>query len=131
MNWKIKPGCKYTPTHEWVSFDGNLATVGITDYAQDMLKDIVFIELPDVGQAVKAGKNLAVIESVKAVSDVFSPIDGRVVEINEVLLDQPELLNSDPYGAWVVKIEFEAGYENPSLLEEKEYEEFAREEANK
>ena len=131
MNWKTKPGCKYTRTHEWVSFDGNLATVGITDYAQDMLKDIVFIELPDVGQEMKAGKNLAVIESVKAVSDVFSPIDGRVVEINEALLDQPELLNADPYGAWVVKIEIGAGYENPSLMEEKEYEAFAQEEANK
>lgn len=132
MIWEIRPGCKYTRTHEWVSFDGDQATVGITDFAQDMLKDIVYIELPDTGQDVQAGKNLAVIESVKAVSDVYSPVDGKVTEVNEALLDQPELLNKDPYGeGWIVKIEMAAGYENPSLMEEKEYVAFIQEEASK
>lgn len=122
MNWQIRSGLKYTRTHEWVSFDGGLATVGITDYAQDMLKDIVYVELPETGQEAKAGERLVVLESVKAVSDLYAPVDGEVVEINEALQDQPELLNEDPYGeAWVVKIRVAPGYENPELLDEDEY----------
>ncbi len=132
MTWKTKQGCRYTRTHEWVSFDGDQATVGITDFAQDMLKDIVYVELPAAGQGAAAGKNLAVIESVKAVSDIYSPVDGRVAEVNEVLLDQPEMLNRDPYGeGWMVKIEVAAGYEDPALMEEKEYAAFILEEAGK
>jgi glycine cleavage system H protein len=123
---------KYTRTHEWVSFDGGLATVGITDYAQDMLKDIVYVELPETGQEAKAGERLVVLESVKAVSDLYAPVDGEVVEINEALQDQPELLNEDPYGeAWVVKIRVAPGYENPELLDEDEYAALLKEEAEK
>jgi glycine cleavage system H protein len=123
---------KYTRTHEWVSFDGGLATVGITDYAQDMLKDIVYVELPETGQEAKSGERLVVLESVKAVSDLYAPVDGEVVEINEALQDQPELLNEDPYGeAWVVKIRVAPGYENPELLDEDEYAALLKEEAEK
>ncbi|HOA36161.1 MAG TPA: glycine cleavage system protein GcvH [Bacillota bacterium] len=132
MNWQIRSGLKYTRTHEWVSFDGGLATVGITDYAQDMLKDIVYVELPETGQEAKAGERLVVLESVKAVSDLYAPVDGEVVEINEALQDQPELLNEDPYGeAWVVKIRVAPGYENPELLDEDEYAALLKEEAEK
>lgn len=132
MNWQIRSGLKYTRTHEWVSRDGDLATVGITDYAQDMLKDIVYVELPEAGQEAQAGEKLVVLESVKAVSDLYAPVDGEVVEVNEALLDQPELLNEDPYGAaWVVKIKVAAGYENPELMDEDEYAAFVKEEAEK
>ncbi|HOJ85008.1 MAG: glycine cleavage system protein GcvH [Dethiobacteria bacterium] len=132
MNWQIRSGLKYTRTHEWVSFDGGLATVGITDYAQDMLKDIVYVELPETGQEAKSGERLVVLESVKAVSDLYAPVDGEVVEINEALQDQPELLNEDPYGeAWVVKIRVAPGYENPELLDEDEYAALLKEEAEK
>jgi glycine cleavage system H protein len=132
VNWQIRSGLKYTRTHEWVSFDGGLATVGITDYAQDMLKDIVYVELPETGQEAKAGERLVVLESVKAVSDLYAPVDGEVVEINEALQDQPELLNEDPYGeAWVVKIRVAPGYENPELLDEDEYAALLKEEAEK
>jgi glycine cleavage system H protein len=132
VNWQIRSGLKYTRTHEWVSFDGGLATVGITDYAQDMLKDIVYVELPETGQEAKSGERLVVLESVKAVSDLYAPVDGEVVEINEALQDQPELLNEDPYGeAWVVKIRVAPGYENPELLDEDEYAALLKEEAEK
>ena len=132
MNWEIRSGLKYTRTHEWVSRDGDLVTVGITDYAQDMLKDIVYVELPEAGQEAQAGEKLVVLESVKAVSDLYAPVDGEVVEVNEALLDQPELLNEDPYGAaWVVKIKVAAGYENPELMVEDEYAAFVKEEAEK
>ncbi len=132
MNWEVREGLKYTRTHEWISFAGDLATVGITDYAQDMLKDIVYVELPETGQGAQAGESLVVLESVKAVSDLYAPLDGEVVEINEALLDQPELLNTDPYGdAWVVKIKVAPGYENPELLNEDEYTALLKEEAEK
>ncbi|HPU01791.1 MAG TPA: glycine cleavage system protein GcvH [Bacillota bacterium] len=122
MNWQVQKGLKYTRTHEWVRLEGDLATVGITDYAQDMLKDIVYVELPEVGRLAKAGESLAVLESVKAVSDLYAPVDGEVVEVNEALLEQPELLNQDPYGeAWVVKMKVAPGYENPDLLDEEAY----------
>ncbi|MGB3915240.1 MAG: glycine cleavage system protein GcvH [Dethiobacteria bacterium] len=132
MSWEIREGLKYTRTHEWVCFEGELVTVGITDYAQDMLKDVVYVELPEVGQEAQAGESLAVVESVKAVSDLYAPVDGEVLEVNELLLDQPELLNEDPYGeAWVVKIKVAPGYKNPGLLEKDGYAALVKEEAAK
>ncbi len=99
--------------------------VGITDYAQDRLGSIVFVELPEVGFEVRAGENMAVIESVKAVADTYSPVDGTVTEINEKLLEQPELLNEDPYGeGWMVKINIREGRETAGLLKADEYGEF-------
>lgn len=94
----------YTKDHEWVKMEGDTATIGITDYAQKSMGDIVFINMPQEGDSFKAGDSLCDVESVKAVSDVFSPISGTVAAINEELLDAPEKLNQDPYGAWLVKL---------------------------
>ncbi|MEW5784010.1 MAG: glycine cleavage system protein GcvH [Bacillota bacterium] len=122
MKWEVREGLLYTPKHEWIKQDGSEVTSGITDYAQDMLKDIVYVELPELGRVVKAGESVAVIESVKAVSDAYSPVDGVIKAVNELLLDQPELLNQDPYGAgWIVKVEIAAGYVNPDLMDMKAY----------
>ena len=95
----------YSNTHEWVSVEDGVATVGITDFAQDALGDIVFINMPEVGDEVQAGQEFGDVESVKAVSDLVSPVSGTVAQINEDLIDSPELLNSDPYGAWIIKVE--------------------------
>ena len=96
----------YTKEHEWVSVSDNTATVGITDYAQKSLHEIVYVELPEVGRELTQGEVMGSVESVKAVSDVYAPVSGRVVEVNEKLLDEPETLNNDPYGeGWIAKIE--------------------------
>ena len=96
---------KYTRSHEWVKEEDGHYVVGLTDYAQDALGDIVFINLPEVGDSVAKEEAFADVESVKAVSDVFSPFDGTVLEINEELLDEPQKVNEDPYGAWLIKVE--------------------------
>lgn len=95
---------KYLKSHEWVKMDGDTAIVGISDFAQDALGDVVFINLPAEGDSVTAGESFCDIESVKAVSDVLSPVSGTIVEVNEALADAPETLNSDPYGAWIIKV---------------------------
>ena len=96
---------KYTKDHEWVKLEGGTATIGITDYAQEHLTDIVFVELPEIGRKAEEGKPIAAVESVKAVSDVFAPIDGEVTEVNEKLQDAPETLNTDPYvEGWIFKV---------------------------
>ena len=97
---------KYSKEHEWVRLEGNKAVVGITDFAQSQLGDVVFVELPTVGAAAVAGKRFSVVESVKAVSDIFAPVNGTVVEINEALNDAPEKVNQDPYGqGWIAVME--------------------------
>jgi glycine cleavage system H protein len=113
----IPADLKYTRSHEWLRAEADgTVTVGITDHAQDALGDLVFVETPEAGRGVKAGEACAVVESVKAASDVYSPIDGEIIEGNEALATQPELLNSDPYGAgWIMKIR-PAG-EVPGLLD--------------
>lgn len=95
---------KYTKSHEWVKEEDGVFVVGLTDYAQEALGDIVFINLPEEGDAVTAGDSFSDVESVKAVSDVFSPVSGVVAEVNEELLDNPALVNEDPYGAWLIKV---------------------------
>lgn len=95
----------YTTSHEWVSVEGDTYTIGLTDFAQDALGDLVFVNLPMEGDEVVAGEAFADVESVKAVSDVFSPVTGTVVQINEDLLDAPEAINENPYGAWLVRVE--------------------------
>ncbi len=96
----------YSKSHEWAQFlDETTAVVGLTDYAQDALGDLVFVNLPEPGDSVEAGEAFGDVESVKAVSDVFSPVSGTVAEINEELLDAPEKMNEDPYGAWLIKVE--------------------------
>lgn len=95
---------KYAPSHEWVRLEGDMVTVGITDHAQHELGDIVFVELPEVGQKVEQGKELAVIEAVKTVADVYAPADGEVVEVNSALADEAGAINADAYGSWIAKI---------------------------
>lgn len=132
MSYKIVDGLKYTRKHEWARPEGNTAVVGLTDYAQDKLGEIVFVELPDMGAEVEAGKGSAVIESVKAVADLYAPLDGTVVEVNEDLLDQPEVINSDPYeGGWVYKIEIKDESQLDSLMDEVAYAKFVVEEEEK
>ena len=119
---------KYTKSHEWLRQEDDLCVVGLTDFAVNALGDIVFIRLPEAGDEVTAGVSFADVESVKAVSDVFSPVSGKVAEINEQLLDSPELVNKDPYNAWFIKIENAGGTEE--LLDAAAYEEVcAQEEA--
>ena len=97
---------QYSKSHEWVKFiDETTALIGLTDYAQNALGDLVFVNLPEAGDDVAAGEAFADVESVKAVSDVFSPVTGTVAEVNEELLDAPEMMNNDPYGAWLIKVE--------------------------
>ena len=103
MNYPVD--LKYTKDHEWMKMEGDIAVIGISDFAQDALGDIVFINLPEVGDTVTAGESFGDVESVKAVSDVNSPVTGVVVEVNEDLADSPETLNEDPYGAWIIQVE--------------------------
>ena len=104
-SYQYESNLKYANTHEWARRDDATVVVGISDAAQDMMSDIVFVELPDVGQAVAAGDAIAVVESVKAAEDIVSPVTGTVAAVNKALIDTPELVNSDPYGAWFLKIE--------------------------
>lgn len=113
----------FSKTHEWVEADGKKVKVGISDYAQDALGDIVYVGLPMVGDSVEIGKSFADVESVKAVSEVFSPVTGRVIAINEELNDKPELLNEKPYEAWMIEVEAD---EVEPLVNQSEYEEFVK-----
>lgn len=117
---------KYTKSHEWVRFSGDTAEIGLTDYAQSELGDLVFVNLPEAGEALTAGKTFADVESVKTVSDVYSPLTATVDEVNEELADAPEKINEDPYGAWLVKVSGITGQEE--LLTAAEYEKFIEEE---
>ena len=120
---------KYTASHEWLREEGELTVIGITDFAQDSLGDIVFINLPEPGDAVTAGESFADIESVKAVSDVFSPVTAVVEEINEELADAPEQINSDPYESWIIKVRTADITEYEELLDAEAYEAKCAEEA--
>ena len=116
---------KFTKDHEWVRLDGEVATVGITDYAQPQFGDVVFVELPEVGRKVVAGKEAAVVESVKAASEVYAPVSGEVVEVNEALADDPALVNGDPKGeGWFVKLRIENQGDLDDLLDEAAYKEY-------
>ncbi len=117
---------KYSKDHEWVRMDGNVAVIGISDFAQSELGDVVFVNLPAVGDSTTAGEPFGDVESVKAVSDLVSPASGTVCEINEELLDAPEKVNEDPYGAWMIKVENVGDTEE--LLNAADYEKFCAEE---
>lgn len=120
---------RYTKEHEWVRMEGNVATIGITDHAQDSLGDIVYLELPSDGAAVTKDETFGVVESVKAVSDLYSPISGTVIEINDALVDSPEVINGDPYGdAWMLKVEMSSPAEIKDLLTADEYKKYVEEE---
>jgi glycine cleavage system H protein len=119
----------YTESHEWVRKEENSATVGITDYAQSQLKDIVYVELPQVGSTFKKGDSLGVVESVKTVADLFSPISGKVIEVNGSLKDHPQFVNEDPYGkGWMVRLEILDPKELDTLLSSADYEKRVAEE---
>lgn len=120
---------KYTKEHEWIQVNGNSATIGITDYAQESLGDIVFVETPKVGAELTAGKTFGSVESVKAVSDLFAPASGTVTEVNEALATAPENVNKDPHGSWMLKLTLSNPSETDSLLSAADYEKFVAEEA--
>ena len=121
---------KYTEEHEWVMVEKELATIGISDFAQDALGDVVFVELPEVGAVLEAGKPFGVVESVKAVSDIYAPISGTVEEINEDLVDAPEIINTSPYeDGWMIKIRMNDAGDAEKLMSSEEYQALIAEES--
>ncbi|MBD5278362.1 MAG: glycine cleavage system protein GcvH [Bacteroides sp.] len=117
----IKENLRYAESHEWVSLDGDIATVGITDYAQHALGDIVYVDMPEVGDEVSAGEEFGAVESVKAASDLYSPVSGEVVEINEALDDEPGLINQDAFANWIIKVKVSDAAELDNLLDAEAY----------
>jgi glycine cleavage system H protein len=129
MTMNVPEDLKYTREHEWARVKGNRVTVGITDFAQDQLGDVVFVELPTVGDEVKKGEAFGVVESTKAVSDLFAPVGGKVVEVNDPLTDAPEALNEDPYEeGWLVVVELADPKDLSDLLDAPAYRKFVEEE---
>ena len=114
---------KYTKDHEWLRLSGGVGEVGITDYAQQQLGDVVYVELPDVGTQVTAGQPFGSIESVKAVSELFAPVSGRVTAVNDQLKQRPETVNSDPHGTWLIKLDVSEPSGGESLLDSQQYQE--------
>jgi glycine cleavage system H protein len=122
---------KYTKSHEWVRVDGEIATIGVTDYAQSELGDITYLELPDVGGSVSGGEPFGVVESVKAASDIYTPIDGEVIERNEDAIAAPDVVNSSPYeGAWLIKVRVSDPAQLEQLMSAEEYEELLKNSAH-
>lgn len=121
---KVIEGLYYSESHEFVKVEGNIATIGITDYAQQALGNIVYVDLPDVDDELEAGDDFGAVESVKAASDLSTPVSGTVVEVNEALEDTPELINQDAFGAWIIKVELSDSSELDNLMDAKKYEEF-------
>lgn len=119
---------KYTKEHEWLKVDDNSGTIGITDYAQNSLGDIVFVELPKVGAEITAGQTFGSVESVKAVSDLYAPVSGTVTEVNDALNASPENVNKDAHGAWMIKVKLKDLSEVGKLMSAADYEKFAAEE---
>lgn len=117
----IKEDIRYAESHEWVKLEGEIATVGITDYAQHALGDIVYVDMPEVGDEVEAGEVFGAVESVKAASDLISPVSGEVVEINESLEDAPEQINADAFGAWIMKVKVSDASAVDALLDAAAY----------
>lgn len=122
-NWKVPADLKYTQTDEWIRVDGDEAVVGITDYAQDHLSDLVFVELPKVGEHFEKGKAFGVVESVKAAADINLPVSGEIIAVNSALQDAPETINADPYGeGWIVRIKIADPAELNDLMDAAAYE---------
>ena len=121
---------KYTKTHEWVLVEGDVATVGLTDHAQQELGDITYLELPEAGERVTAGEPFGVVESVKAASDVYSPIDGEIIDRNDAAVDAPEVINQSPYdGAWLIRVRIADPGQLDSLLDAQAYDAFVEQQA--
>jgi glycine cleavage system H protein len=122
MKMNIPKELRYSKNHEWVRVEGEKVIVGIDDYAQSQLGDVVFVELPEVGSVVACGDSFSVVESVKAVSDIYAPVSGEIIEVNEVLADTPECINEDPYGqGWIVVIQVKDASEVDNLMDSKAY----------
>jgi glycine cleavage system H protein len=119
---------KYTKEHEWIKIDGTTGTIGITDYAQNSLGDIVFVELPKPGSEITLGKSFGTVESVKAVSDLYAPVSGTVTEVNPELANAPEKVNTDAHGAWMVKVTLKDPSQADALMNAADYEKFVAEE---
>ena len=121
MNYSVPDELKYTKDHEWTKLDSEIATIGITDFAQSSLGDIVFVELPEVGSTVSKGEAFGVVESIKSVSDLYAPLSGEVIESNSELEGQPDLLNEAPYNNWLIKVRLTKNEELSELLPSSEY----------
>jgi glycine cleavage system H protein len=124
MSTNIPTNLKYTKEHEWALTEGDTVTVGITDFAQSALGDIVFLEIPDVGSELKLGKTFGVVESIKSVSDLYAPVSGEVIAKNSDLEGSPEKINSDAYGSWLIKVKVKNTTEINNLLTAQQYQEF-------
>jgi glycine cleavage system H protein len=123
MSFDIPADRRYMESHEWATTDGDTARIGISDFAQDELGDVVFVELPDEGEQVTAGDAFGVVESIKAVSDLYAPVSGEVTAVNEALFDAPELVNDDPYGdGWMLEVALDDPSERDDLLDADDYE---------
>jgi glycine cleavage system H protein len=130
--YEIPDDCRYTRTDEWVRVDGAIVRIGVTDYAQSELSDIVFVDLPEIGRQVAAGESFGFVESVKAVSDLIAPVSGEIVELHEALAEHPEWINEEPYGrGWIVSIAPDDLEEIDSLLSPEEYAGYVEERAGK
>ena len=119
-------GYKYTKEHEWIDLAGERGTIGITDYAQQQLGDVVYIELPEVGTKLKLGQSFGTIESVKAVSELYAPVSGEVVEVNAALKDKPETVNADPHGSWMIALKLTNPSESGGLLDSAQYQDLLK-----
>lgn len=119
---KVLEGLKYAESHEWVKVEGDIAVIGISDFAQHSMGDLSYVDMPSVGDEVAAGEEFGAVESVKAASDLISPVSGTVIEVNEDLEDEPELLNEDPYANWIIKVQMSEPGEVDSLLDAAAYE---------
>lgn len=125
---KVIEGLYYSESHEYVKIEGDFGFIGITDYAQSALGNVVYVDMPDIDDEVEAGEEFGAVESVKAASDLFSPVSGKVVEINEVLEDQPELINQDAFENWIIKVELSDKSELDALMDAKAYASFCEKE---
>lgn len=123
----VKDDRKYAESHEWAKVDGDVATIGISDFAQHALGDVVYVDLPEVGDEVEAGEDFGAVESVKAASDLISPVSGEIVEVNEALEDAPEMVNADPYNNWIIKVKMSDPGEFDSLLDAAAYDQLTKE----
>lgn len=132
MAYKFDSKARYTKSHEWVRLEGDVALIGVSDYAQHLLSDVVYVELPEVGDTLTKGESMGTVESVKAAEDAYAPIGGEVVEVNEDLESNPEWVNDDPYGrAWMVKVSPSHPSELDNLMDAAAYEKFVQEEEEK
>lgn len=119
---KVIAGLKYARSHEWVKVEGDVAVIGISDYAQHSMGDLSYVDMPDVDDEFSAGETFGAVESVKAASDLYAPVSGKVIDVNSALEDEPELLNSDPYGNWIIKLQMSDLSELDALLDAAAYE---------